>query len=154
MRPQGLHDVEAAHLRHHEIEHDDVRPLARDERQCLGGLARQHEIAVSGLLEKALQDIERDGLVVDHHDFGRAQEGGIVLRDRVPPVSYQRAGVVLVHVCRHVGPLGECCMPLAASGTTILACRRRRRASTASMPSAEPALASCSSSMADSVKTS
>ncbi len=66
----ALDDLEPAHLRHVEVEQDDVRVALADQPEHLQRLAASDELAVTGLLEEGLQHLEVERLVVHHHHDG------------------------------------------------------------------------------------
>ena len=67
---QLFEDLEATHMGHQQIEQDDVGAFTLDGFHGLARVAHQHEVGVSGVFEKHLDDLERDWLVIDHHDRG------------------------------------------------------------------------------------
>ena len=70
-------NLETAHVGHHEIEEHDVGAFALKGRNRLAGIGGQHEMLVTGILQKDLNRVERDRLVVDQHDAGAPQQGRV-----------------------------------------------------------------------------
>jgi len=96
VRPQALQDLEAAHLRHDEVEQHDVGPAVGDQPERLARRGHRHELAIAGLLEEGLQDLDVERLVVDHHDDRLGRRLAV-------PLGLLGAG--LGHKARH--PVGE-----------------------------------------------
>ena len=71
---QRLHDVEAVHVRHHQVEHDQIRPLlARGLDRLAAAVGAQHRAAEA---QDANGDqLDRLGIVVDDQDLERPPLG-------------------------------------------------------------------------------
>ncbi len=56
--------LEAVHLRHHQVDDDQVRDALVQFAQGLGSAARRHDF-IAGVLEDPLEDLPGHGVVVD-----------------------------------------------------------------------------------------
>ena len=88
MGPQGLQDIKPRYFRHHEIEQEKIRAGFLDRAHGFSGVVDQHKLGITGLLQKGLNDLHRDGFIIDHHDLGIQEMRDIVrnLREGVPAI--------------------------------------------------------------------
>ena len=65
-----LQDLDAADLRHHDVQQRDVRALSAEQVHRLRGVGRGDEIRVAVTLQVLLDDLDVDRFVVHDHDAG------------------------------------------------------------------------------------
>src|SRR5450759_4087160 len=65
---ERLNHVEAAHLRHHQIDHHQVRPLSTREFDRLGTAIRAQD-CTGPFLHADSEQLHRIGIVIDHENF-------------------------------------------------------------------------------------
>ena len=75
-------DLEAVHVRQHQVEHDEVRRLRAHAVERVA--TRRHSLGrIAGLLEVADDELGDVGIVFDHEDAGGHRAHSIIATDRV-----------------------------------------------------------------------
>ena len=119
VRADALEHVEAVHLRHLDVEEEDVRPLARDHRRRVDAAALAGDGQLAVALDEHAHDLPRERLVVDDRPPSRDHAPGD--RDRGDDAAVALAQLEAVRVAVELPqPLDRC-----SSGR----CRGGRRSS-------------------------
>jgi hypothetical protein len=98
---QALHDREAVHDRHVQVEQDDVGQEGAVERLGLGRVTGGVDIAVAGVFEQPLQHEHVAGFVIDDQDPMTGARG--IAHDAVSGLASRRSSMTFRNLVRSSG---------------------------------------------------